>query len=434
MDAQLCGWEWGFTTIIEVIHLLYFYDTCALLNMGEAAFDEHFIISAQTLIELEDIKTSRKKDEATKCKARTMSRLLDEWSDEGIYVVSYSKDFYQDGAFEQRYALPDSPDSIICYEAWMAHNSDDGVVFCTDDICCKNIAANLIHIPVCGSGDILQPDNYKGYKEVTLTDEGLAGLYENPGNNKFSLVPGQYLIARDASGAPTGLFKWSGNKHVVIEHKGFKTAMFGAVRGKDEYQKLALDSLTSNKITMLCGPAGTGKSYLALAHLFKLLETHRIDKIIVFTNPCATNGAARLGFYPGTRDEKLLDSQIGNMLGAKFGDKIELQRLIDARKIQLLPFSDLRGFDTTGMNCAVYITEAQNLDIEMMRLALQRIGEDSVCIIDGDYDAQVDMDAYAGEHNGMKRLSKVFRGHDFYGEIKLKNIYRSQIAELAQQL
>lgn len=70
----------------------------------------------------------------------------------------------------------------------------------------------------------------------------------------------------------------------------------------------------------------------------------------------------------------------------------------------------------------------------MMRLALQRIGEDSICIIDGDYDAQVDMNSYAGEHNGMKRLSKVFRGHDFYGEIKLKNIYRSKITELAQQL
>lgn len=413
---------------------MYFYDTCALLNVGEAAFDEHFIISAQTLIELEDIKTSRRKDESTKCKARAMSRLLDEWSEEGIYAVSYSEDFHRDDTFEQRYTLPDSPDSIICYEALLAHNADDSVVFCTDDLCCKNIAANLLHIPVCSSGDIIKPDDYTGYKEVTLTDEKLADLYENLEDNRFFLIPGQYLIARDASGEVTGLFKWVGDKHVVLESRGFKTSIFGAVRAKDEYQKLALESLASNKITMLCGPAGTGKSYLALAHLVKLLETRRIDKIIVFTNPCATSGAARLGFYPGTRDEKLLDSQIGNMLSAKFGDKIELQRMIYDNKLQLLPFSDIRGFDTTGMNCAVYITEAQNLDIEMMRLALQRIGEDSVCIIDGDYDAQVDMDAYSGEHNGMKRLSKVFRGNDFYGEIKLKHIYRSQIAELAQQL
>lgn len=56
----------------------------------------------------------------------------------------------------------------------------------------------------------------------------------------------------------------------------------------------------------------------------------------------------------------------------------------------------------------------------MMRLALQRIGEDSICIIDGDYDAQVDLDIYSGDNNGMRRLSQVFRGQDFYGEVKLQ--------------
>ena len=108
--------------------------------------------------------------------------------------------------------------------------------------------------------------------------------------------------------------------------------------------------------------------------------------------------------------------------------------MLNENKIQLLPFSDIRGFDTTGMNCAVYITEAQNLDIEMMRLALQRIGEDCIAIIDGDYEAQVDMAAYSGSNNGMRRLSEVFRGNDFYGEVKLQNIYRSRIAALAQEM
>ena len=415
---------------------MYFYDTCALLNMGDAAFDENFIISAQTLIELENIKYDKRKDESAKAKARITSRLLNEWADAGVYSVYHAADFYQDEDFQQRYIMPDHPDSVICYSAWKCNQENSAVTFCTDDICCKNLAAHLLRLPVCSSSDILIPDHYTGYKEMELSDQELADLYSDPNTNTYCLIPGQYLIVRDKDKGISGLFKWSGDTHIAIEYKGFKTAMFGAVKAKDNdvYQKLALDSLASNKLTMLCGPAGTGKSYLTLAYLMKLLETHRIDKIVVFTNPCATSGAARLGFYPGTRDEKLLDSQIGNMLGAKFGDKIELQRLIDTRKIQLLPFSDLRGFDTTGMNCAVYITEAQNLDIEMMRLALQRIGEDSICVIDGDYDAQVDMDAYAGEHNGMKRLSKVFRGHDFYGEVKLKNIYRSKIAELAQQL
>jgi PhoH-like ATPase len=86
------------------------------------------------------------------------------------------------------------------------------------------------------------------------------------------------------------------------------------------------------------------------------------------------------------------------------------------------------------MNAAIYISEAQNLDIELMRLALQRIGDDSICILDGDSEAQVDLDMYAGNNNGMKRVSKVFRGSDVYGEVTLKNIYRSKIAALAQKM
>ena len=69
-----------------------------------------------------------------------------------------------------------------------------------------------------------------------------------------------------------------------------------------------------------------------------------------------------------------------------------------------------------------------------MKLALQRIGEDCICVIDGDYEAQVDLAQYAGANNGMRRMSEVFRGQDFYGEVELKNIYRSRIAEIAEQM
>ena len=94
--------------------------------------------------------------------------------------------------------------------------------------------------------------------------------------------------------------------------------------------------------------------------------------------------------------------------------------------------SDIRGYDTTGMKAGIYITEAQNLDIELMRLALQRVGEDSICILDGDDQAQVDLSIYGGVNNGLRRVSEVFRGSDLYGEITLQKIHRSKIAELAQ--
>jgi predicted ribonuclease YlaK len=109
-----------------------------------------------------------------------------------------------------------------------------------------------------------------------------------------------------------------------------------------------------------------------------------------------------------------------------------VEKMIDDGTIILLPMSDIRGYDTTGMRAGIYISEAQNMDIELMRLALQRIGEDSICILDGDSDTQVDLSIYAGNNNGMRRVSEIFKGHDIYGEVTLQKIYRSKIAELAQ--
>ncbi len=96
--------------------------------------------------------------------------------------------------------------------------------------------------------------------------------------------------------------------------------------------------------------------------------------------------------------------------------------------------SDVRGYDTTGMNAGIYITEAQNFDIELLKLALQRVGEDSIIILDGDTKSQVDLIDYEGANNGMRRVSKVFRGEDVYGEIELKQIHRSRIASIANNM
>ena len=122
------------------------------------------------------------------------------------------------------------------------------------------------------------------------------------------------------------------------------------------------------------------------------------------------------------------------MLSSKLGDKSEVERLIQEGKLVLLPLSDIRGYDTTGMRAGIYITEAQNMNIDLMKLTLQRIGEDSICIIDGDPLTQVDDESFQGDNNGMRRASQVFRGTDVYGEVELKNIHRSKIASIAQDM
>lgn len=281
--------------------------------------------------------------------------------------------------------------------------------------------------------------DYCGYHEVQLNDIELANFYEKifPDNiNTWQLKNNEYLLIKNNDNAIIDKYRWHNKKYNIVPFHKAESKMFGKIipKNNDIYQQLALDSLENNQITMLRGPAGSGKSYLAFGYMFSLLEKGKIDKIIVFCNTVATKGSAKLGFYPGSRTEKLLDSQIGNLLESKLGDRLVVEKLINDRQLVLLPLSDIRGYDTTGMNAAIYISEAQNLDIELMRLALQRIGEDSICIIDGDDQTQVDMSLYSGKYNGMKRVSRVFRGADFYGEVTLKNIHRSKIAKLAQKL
>ena len=392
-----------------------FYDTCSLLDLQEKAFEEDFYISIITLRELENIKTSANKDAETKYKARKLSKLLQKYADKYEVILDQTNDIIT------------ADDRIIS-----AAQSVD-CQFVTKDMCCWNLAkAKHLNMDFVIDNTI---DNYTGFKEIFIpTEENLAYFYEHMNENIFDLLQNEYLIIKTAEDGKIGPYIWTGTEYQEIGYPNFYSEQFGKIKPKDEYQLAAMDCLSRNQISMVRGGAGTGKSFLSLAYLFHLLEEGKIDKIIVFCNTIATIGSAKLGYYPGSKDEKLLDSQIGNILTSKLGDSFAVEQMIESGKLLLLPFSDLRGFDTTGMRAGVYITEAQNLDINLMKLALQRIGDDCICILDGDSDTQVDDSNYAGINNGMRRTSEIFRGHDIYGEVTLQRVYRSKIAEIAEKM
>lgn len=417
--------------------MIKFYDTCALLNLQEKAFQSEvkFLISNITLQELENIKTSSTKDEEVKWEARQLLHLLNKYPDKYevvIYKENYNKEL-------SRLFLPITNDSQIIISALIIFKERkilNSGLFVTEDLACKSLARSIGLQTEYITSNI--KDEYTGYLNIIMDAEELAYFYNNTlanNENIYNLLNNQYLLI-SFNDKIEDKYKWVNNKYEKIPFHKVQSKMFGKIvpKNQDAYQQIALDSLNNNQMTMLRGPAGTGKSYLAFGYMFSLLEKGEVDKIIVFCNTVATKGSAKLGFYPGSRTEKLLDSQIGNLLASKLGDKSEVERLIDEGVLVLLPMSDIRGYDTTGMNAVIYLSEAQNLDIELMRLALQRIGEDSKCIIDGDSSAQVDLAMYAGTRNGMRRVSEVFRGQSFYGEVTLKNIYRSDIAKIAQQL
>lgn len=405
-----------------------FYDTNAVLKLQSKIFEDDFALSSTTLHELEHIKTSRNKDEEVKYNARKAIHLLDTYSDK-YDVVTFTTDVDE---LMKEFGVFDSPDNeiIACAKYYSKEND---IIFITNDICCKVIAKDIFELDVQSIGDETD-DTYKGFIEKSLSEEEMASFYSNLQENIYDLLINEYLVLKNDKDEVVDKFRWDGYEYQNVKFPTIKSNYFGSVKpyNGDIYQQMVLNSLSNNQVTMIKGAAGTGKSYLALGYLMWLLEKRKIEKIIVFCNTVATANSAKLGYYPGTKDEKLIDSSIGNMLSAKLGDSFGLEQMIEQGKIQLLPLSDIRGFDTNGMNAGVYITEAQNMDISLMKLALQRIGEDSICIIDGDYNAQCDMPQYAGNNNGMRRMSEIFRGYDFYGEVELQNIYRSKIAKIAE--
>ena len=413
--------------------MIKFYDTNALLFLQQDAFKtkDKFLISNITLKELELIKTSGTKDEEIKWKARHILNLLSEYEDK--YEIEIYKSSYEDDL--KILDLPTTEDSkiILCAkEAFIKRDCLDTGLFITQDLSCKKLAEVVglktdFIIPV-------EENLYTGFVEVTVSENELANFYNSiltNNENIYNLLDNQYLLLR-YNEQIIDKYKWAEGRYIKINFNKIESDMFGKTIPKDDYQALAIDSLFNNQITMLRGPAGSGKTWISFAYMFHLLEAGKIDKIIIFCNTVATKGSAKLGYYPGSRTEKLLDSQIGNLLESKLGDRFIVEDYIFKGKLVLLPLSDIRGYDTSNMNAAIYISEAQNMDIELMRLTLQRIGEDSICIIDGDYSHQVDLSMYAGTQNGMRRASEVFRGQPFYGEVELQNIYRSKISAIAE--
>lgn len=415
-----------------------FYDTCSLLLKANHLFDEEdvkVVISSISLQELEDIKTANNKDAEIKYSARKLLNILND-NPEAYEIWIFREEMIQPIAEKGFTHINNDLRILACAYDYDYNKHPDETVFVTNDLALKAIANCFFGEDSIESVNEESFDQYCGYKIVTVDDNTMVQLYANMDNNIFDLLVNEYVILKDINGQYIDRLCWTGETHRRLNYKDFFSHWFGAVKPMkgDIYQMMLADSLANNQITMVKGPAGSGKTFMSLGFLLSMLEKHRIDKIIIFCNTVATKDSAKLGYYPGSRDEKLLDSQIGNLLASKLGSKLEVERMMQEEKLVLLPLSDIRGFDTTGMRAGVYISEAQNMSVSLMKLTLQRIGEDSICIIDGDDKTQVDSVEFAGNNNGMRRASKVFRGNDMYGEVELVNIHRSRIAALAEYM
>ncbi|MDI9929902.1 PhoH family protein [Rhodococcus sp. IEGM 1354] len=178
------------------------------------------------------------------------------------------------------------------------------------------------------------------------------------------------------------------------------------IRPKTLNQKRYVDAIDANTIVFGIGPAGTGKTYLAMAKAVQALQTKQVSRIIL-TRP-AVEAGERLGFLPGTLHEKIdpylrpLHDALHDMM-----DDEAIPKLMQAGVIEVAPLAYMRG--RTLNDAFIILDEAQNTTAEQMKMFLTRLGFGSKIVVTGDV-TQVDLPG--GARSGLRAASEILTDVD----------------------
>ena len=186
---------------------------------------------------------------------------------------------------------------------------------------------------------------------------------------------------------------------VILAYRG------RAVRPKTPGQKEYVDAVRSNTVTVCEGPAGTGKTYLAVAMAVAALKRHEVSRIVL-TRPVVEAGES-LGYLPGTLEEKV-DPYVRPLYDALFDmmDAERLGALTERGAIEVAPLAYMRG--RTLNDSFVILDEAQNTTPEQMKMFLTRLGFNSKMVVTGDI-TQLDLPRGL---SGLKSVQSVLRDVD----------------------
>ncbi|MCP3424619.1 PhoH family protein [Rothia sp. AR01] len=195
------------------------------------------------------------------------------------------------------------------------------------------------------------------------------------------------------------------------------------IRPKTVNQSSYVDAIDAHTVTFGIGPAGTGKTYLAMAKAVQALQAKEVNRIIL-TRP-AVEAGERLGFLPGSLNEKI-DPYLRPLFDA-LHDMMEpesIPRLMEAGTIEVAPLAYMRG--RTLNDAFIVLDEAQNTTIEQMKMFLTRLGFGSKMVITGDV-TQVDLPN--GAASGLRQVRRILDGVEdiHFTELEAVDVVRHQL-------
>jgi phosphate starvation-inducible protein PhoH and related proteins len=177
-----------------------------------------------------------------------------------------------------------------------------------------------------------------------------------------------------------------------------------SIKPKTVGQKKYVDAIRNNTVVFGIGPAGTGKTYLAMAVAVQALLTKQVNRLIL-TRP-AVEAGEKLGFLPGTLSEKI-DPYLRPLYDALYEmvDAEQIGRLMERGTIEVAPLGYMRG--RTLNDSFIVLDEAQNTTPEQMKMFLTRLGFNSKAVVTGDI-TQIDLPS--GQHSGLNVVREILTG------------------------
>lgn len=248
-------------------------------------------------------------------------------------------------------------------------------------------------------------------EDVSLASRAVNGLLELI-NNGESLTDQSidYVISLVSEGEESKISNYAGGECVCVTSKG------KPIKAKTIGQKKYLDAINKNTITIAVGPAGTGKTYLAVAMAVKAFRAKKINRIIL-TRPAVEAGES-LGFLPGDLQQKVdpylrpLYDALFDMLGAE-----NFKRYQERGDIEVAPLAYMRG--RTLDDSFIILDEAQNTTREQMKMFLTRLGFNSKVVVTGDI-TQIDLPS--GKQSGLNDAVSILKNINDISIIKLTSM------------